>query len=242
MTSSEPQTPRRKGHAQQLFELPPDATEVLLVRHGASAAAYAEEPFEVNADGHGDPPLSEEGQEQAELVGTRLETQSIAGLFVTSLQRTHQTAAPFAARSGLVPVEIRDLREVHLGDWERGEYRARIAAADPLAMRAFTEQEWSVIPGAESNEAFGERVRRGFDQVVAEAGPGVSVVAVVHGGVIAELCRQATKSEPFAFLGADNTSITRIVVFGDGRLRLRTFNDTTHLDPIRARKAHEPII
>ena len=28
----------------------------------------------------------------------------------------------------------------------------------------------------------------------------------------------------------------------DGRLRLRTFNDTTHLDPIRARQAHEPII
>lgn len=242
MTSSEPQIPRRKGHAQRLFELPPDATEVLLVRHGASASAYEDEPFAVNHEGHGDPPLSEEGQEQAELVGARLATQSLSGLFVTSLQRTHQTAAPFAARSGLAPVQVPDLREVHLGDWERGEYRARIAAADPLAIRVFVEQEWSLIPGAESNEAFGERVRRGFDQVVADAGPGVSVAAVVHGGVIAELCRQATKSEPFAFLGADNTSITRLVVFGDGRLRMRTFNDTTHLDPIRARKAHEPIV
>lgn len=242
MSAPEPQIPRRKGHAQRLFELPPDATEVLLVRHGASAAAYEDEPFAVNHEGHGDPPLSEEGQEQAELVGVRLATASISGLFVTTLQRTHQTAAPFAARSGLTPVEVPDLREIHLGEWERGEYRARIAAADPLAIRVFTEQEWSLIPGAETSEAFGERVRRGFDRVVAEAGPGVSVVAVVHGGVIAELCRQATKSEPFAFLGADNTSITRLVVFGDGRLRLRTFNDTTHLDPIRARKAHEPIV
>lgn len=241
MSSPESPSPRRIGHAQRLFELPEDATEVLLVRHGASAA-YEDEPFALNAEGHGDPPLSDEGREQAELVGARLAGFDVAGLYVTTLQRTHQTAAPLAARSGLTPVEVADLREVHLGEWEAGEYRARIAAADPLAIRAFVEQEWSVIPGAETNEAFGERVRRGFDHVVRDAGPGVSVVAVVHGGVIAELCRQATRSEPFAFLGADNTSISRLVVFGDGRLRLRTFNDTTHLDPLRARKAHEPIV
>ena len=86
----------------------------------------------------------------------RLAGMDLAGLFVTTLQRTHQTAAPFADRSGLTPVEIPDLREVHLGEWERGEYRARIAAADPLAIRVFVEQEWSLIPGAETNEAFGE--------------------------------------------------------------------------------------
>jgi len=242
VSTPEPQIPRRKGHAQRLFELPPDATEVLLVRHGASAAAYEDEPFALNAEGHGDPPLSDEGREQAELVGIRLAEERLAGLYVTSLQRTHQTAAPLAERSGQTPVEIPDLREVHLGEWEAGEYRARIAAADPLAIRVFTEQRWDLIPGAESNETLGERVRRGFDRVVADAGPGVSVAAFVHGGVIAELCHQATKSEPFAFLGADNTSISRLVVFGDGRLRMRTFNDTTHLDPIRARQAHEPIV
>jgi probable phosphoglycerate mutase len=242
VSSTDSQKPRRIGHAQRLFELPEDATEVLLVRHGASAAAEAAEPFELNHEGHGDPPLSEEGHEQAELVGIRLAEQSLAHLYVTSLQRTHQTAAPLAARNGLRPLEIPDLREIHLGEWEAGEYRARIAAADPIAIRVFTEQRWDVIPGAESNEAFAERVRRGFDRVVADAGPGVSVAAFVHGGVIAELCRQATGSEPFAFLGADNTSVSRLVVFGDGRLRLRTFNDTTHLDPLRARKAHEPIV
>ncbi len=242
MSDQDPPKPRRLGHAQRLFELPADATEVLLVRHGASAAAYEDEPFAVNAEGHGDPPLSEEGHEQAELVGIRLAEQQPSALFVTSLQRTRQTAAPFADRSRLAPVEVPDLREIHLGDWERGEYRARIAAADPLAIRVFVEQRWDLIPNAENDEAFAERVRRGFDRVVAESGSGRSVVAVVHGGVIAELCRQATGSEPFAFLGADNTSISRLVVFADGRLRLRTFNDTTHLDPLRARRAHEPIV
>jgi probable phosphoglycerate mutase len=32
-----------------------------------------------------------------------------------------------------------------------------------------------------------------------------------------------------AFIHVDNASITRLVVFGDGRWLLRSFNDTTHL-------------
>ncbi|MCZ4491143.1 MAG: histidine phosphatase family protein, partial [Conexibacter sp.] len=31
------------------------------------------------------------------------------------------------------------------------------------------------------------------------------------------------------FVHAENTSISRIVVFGDGRWLLRSFNDTAHL-------------
>ena len=50
-----------------------------------------------------------------------------------------------------------------------------------------------------------------------------------HGGVIAEICRQATASRPFAFVHADNCSISRVVVFADGRRMLRSFNDTNHL-------------
>jgi broad specificity phosphatase PhoE len=56
-------------------------------------------------------------------------------------------------------------------------------------------------------------------QAAAAVGPGAAAVVVGHGGVIAELCRQATGSEPFAFLHVDNASITRIVVGA---------NDITH--------------
>jgi probable phosphoglycerate mutase len=65
--------------------------------------------------------------------------------------------------------------------------------------------------------------------VVAAAGPGAVVAAFVHGGVIGELCRQATASRPFAFVHVDNCSISRLVAFADGRLLLRSFNDTAHL-------------
>ena len=39
----------------------------------------------------------------------------------------------------------------------------------------------------------------------------------------------ATGAEPFAFLGAENGSISRIVMDSDN-MRARGFNDSTHLD------------
>ncbi|MGH2899169.1 MAG: hypothetical protein ACRDMZ_10890, partial [Solirubrobacteraceae bacterium] len=51
---------------------------------------------------------------------------------------------------------------------------------------------------------------------------------VVHGGVIGELCHQATGSTRFAFTRADNCSITRLIVLPDGRWWLRSFNEGAH--------------
>ena len=215
-------------YEQRQYEVPPDATEVVLVRHGASAAAVPGETHEM-LEGRGNPPLSETGREQAAAVCARLAREPLARIFVTSLRRTHQTAEPLVRSTGLDPVAIADLTEVSLGDWEGGEFRIRAHHGDPLVLRALREENWEVLPGAESMAGFAERVRRGLDEVVRRSGTGVSVAAFVHGGVIAELCRQATGSRPFAFLRNDNTSITRLVVHGDGSLLLRSFNETAHL-------------
>jgi probable phosphoglycerate mutase len=85
------------------------------------------------------------------------------------------------------------------------------------------------VPGAETNEALAERVRRGIEHILATVGTGVSVAAFLHAGIVAEVCRQATASRPFAFLHVDNCSVSRLVVFADGRWLLRSFNDTAHL-------------
>lgn len=202
------------------------------MRHGASAAAVPGEPFEL-VEGRGDPALSPQGREQAALVAERLSSERFDGIYVTPLRRTAETAAPLASALGLQPVVVPDLVEVYLGDWDGGEYRIRLANRDPLVMRVFTEQRWDVIPGAESPEALATRIRAGIDRVVAETGPGGVAVAVVHGGVIGEICRQATGSMPLAFAHADNCSITRLVVFAGGRWFLRSFNDTAHFDGLR---------
>ena len=213
---------------QRQFALPPGATEVILVRHGASAPAVPGEPFPL-VDGHGDPPLAPEGVTQAEAVAVRLAREDLRAIFVTPLQRTHASAAPLSARTGLPPAVVPDLVEVSLGEWEGGEFRIRMAEGDPIAIQAVSEERWEVIPGAETMEALAQRVRAGIQAVVALAGPDTHVAAIVHGGVIGEVCRQATGSRPFAFVHADNGSLTRLIVLPDGGWLLRSFNDTAHL-------------
>src|SRR4051794_39113758 len=215
-------------YEQRAFAVPPDGRELIVVRHGASAPHTPGVPFDL-VDGHSDPPLSSAGHEQAERVAERLAGEPLQAVFVTPLQRTAQTAAPLAERLGLRPRVIAGLREVNLGEWEGGEYRVRMARRDPLAMRALMEQRWDVIPGAESNEALAERVGRGLDAIFAAIPAGGVAAAFLHGGVIGEVCRQVTRSATFAFIHADNGSISRVVQFSTGHRILRSFNEIAHL-------------
>ena len=208
------------------------------MRHGASAAAVPGEPFET-LEGQSDPPLAPDGEQQAEAVAERLAGEEFAALFVTPLRRTAQTAAPLIARTGLEPAVVPEWREVRLGEWEGGELRIRAAQRDPKFFEVIEAERWDVIPGAEPAKEFAERVRAGLESTVARVGPGAIAVAVVHGGVIGELARQATRSRPFAFVHSDNASITRLVVFADGRQLLRSFNDVAHLQGL-TRRASSP--
>jgi probable phosphoglycerate mutase len=215
-----------EGFQQRQYAPPPEATELVLVRHGASAVAIPGAPFPL-FEGQGNPELAPEGRAQAERVAARLAGETFTGLFVSPFARTIQTAEPIAAACGLEPETIGELREVHTGELEGGAFRIAVAEGDPRIARLFVEERWDVIPGAEPMEAFAERVRSAAAAVVAAAGPGAAVV-VTHGAFIAELCRQAAGSRPFAFITVDNASITRLVYAG-GRQILRSFNDTAHL-------------
>lgn len=215
-------------HRQIRFEAPAGAVELLLVRHGESEAAVEGRPFPL-VDGHGDPALSDDGVEQAERVGERLAGAGIDAIYVTSLRRTAQTAQPLAQRLGLTPIVEADLREVHLGEWEGGLFRKKVRDNDPIAIEMYTQQRWDVIPGAERGEAFSARVRAGIERIAA-AHADQRVAVFAHGGTIGEVLAQATASAPFAFSGADNGSVSQLVVTPE-RWIVRRFNDTAHLEP-----------
>lgn len=213
-------------YRQKPYSPPAGAADLLLIRHGESQAARPGESFPMK-DGHGDPALHPNGHAQAVAVGERLKSESLAAIYVTTLQRTHQTAAPLAAHLGLVPVEEPDLREVSLGDWDGGEYRIRAANNDPAFQRARAAQEWGEIPGAETTAALQKRVLAGLMRI-AKRHPDERVAAFVHGGVIGAAMALASGAEPFAFNTAANGSISRLIVH-QGNMRVLGFNDCAHL-------------
>ena len=213
-------------YRQARFAPPAGATELLLIRHGESQPANPDAPFPL-VDGQGDPALAPEGREQAQRVADRLAGAGIQAIYVTNLRRTAQTAAPLARRLGLEPGLEPDLREVHLGEWEGGLLRKHSAENHPTALRVRREERWDLIPGAEPAASFAARVRAGITRLAA-ANPGRRIAVVSHGGTIAEILAQAAASRPFAFQGADNGSISHLVVDGE-RWIIRCFNDTTHL-------------
>ena len=226
--AQEPQ-PGAAAYRQARFRLPPGATELLLIRHGESQASNPDDPFPL-VDGHADPALDPNGHDQAQRLAARLARTRIDAIYVTTLRRTAQTAAPLAARRGLTPQVEPGLREVFLGDWEAGLFRKMVAERHPIAERMWAEERWDVIPGAESAAEFAARVG-GAIRRLAAAHPDQVLAVIVHGGVIGQALALAADSRPFAFLGADNASISRLVVAGD-RWIVRGFNDTAHL--------HEP--
>ena len=215
-----------KEYRQHKYEVPQGATEIILVRHGESRAATADNPFPL-VEGQGDPELALQGRQQAIAIGERLKHLPIDAVYVTSLQRTVETAAPLCAHLEMEHRVAPDLREVHLGDWEGGKFRIMVHENHPLYLKMHEEQRWDVIPGAESRESLQERIGRGLDRI-AQAHPNELVVAVLHGGVIGHIMAEATGSTPFAFNGCDNGSISRIVMV-DGKIIVRGFNDVSHL-------------
>jgi 2,3-bisphosphoglycerate-dependent phosphoglycerate mutase len=216
---------------QLRFAPPPGSTQVILVRHGESAPHRPGQPFEL-VDGHGNPPLSELGQWQAERVGERLKSEDVSSIYVSTLIRTHQTAAPLAGHLRVDPVVEPDLREVHLGEWEGGLYREKAAEGHPAFRQMQLEERWDAIPGAESNESLTKRTVAVVERIH-ESHPDELVVVVVHGGVIGALLAHAATSRPFAFMGADNGSIHHLVITPQ-RWILRRYNDTGHLGDMSA--------
>lgn len=212
---------------QRPFRLPKGASEVVLIRHGSARHSTPEEPLDL-IDGHNDPDLTELGARQADALARRLGDARPAALFVTPLRRTQQTAAPLARRLSITPVVLPELREVHLGDWE-GQLNHRAVHDDTLAHEVFAAERWDVIPNAEPMEQFSARVGSGMAMLADAAGADGTTFAVVHGGVVAEACSQVTGSRPFAFLYAENGSLTRIMRLPSGKWNLISFNDTAHL-------------
>ena len=205
-----PSEPELRSYPQGFFIPAPGASQVLLIRHGQSAPYVSGRPFPL-VDGHGDPELSDLGHYQADRVASRLSSEPIGAIYVSTLTRTHQTAAPLAKTLGLEPQIEPDVREVFLGEAEGGLLREMFATDHPTAQALRASREWGVIPGAESNAQFGQRTVGAVSRI-AERHRDEMVAVFCHGGVIAAVLQFAAGSGPGTFFGARHTSVNHLVI------------------------------
>jgi uroporphyrin-III C-methyltransferase len=197
----------------------PQATEVLLIRHGEVG-----EEFRGRYVGRTDPPLSTLGLEHAAALRRHAElARPCARRLASPSLRARQTA-----QAAGLDVELDDdLREIDFGAWE-GLSFAEIAASDPEAVDRWARLDPAFgFPRGESLEAFHARMRRAACRI-AEGAPR-RVVVVAHGGVIRALvCHWlGLPAEAHLLLEVSPASLTRVRLF-DGRGVLSGLNDLSH--------------
>ncbi len=153
----------------------------MLIRHAESTW---------NADGrwqgHGDPPLSARGREQADALARELSGLHVELLVTSDLARAVETGAAVERALGLVAQRCPGLRELHVGRWT-GLTRAEIAARDAEALARFESgAEGAAAGGGETRADLARRVRAAIGDL-ADRSAGRRIAVVTHLGAIRAL-------------------------------------------------------
>jgi broad specificity phosphatase PhoE len=196
---------------------------LLLVRHGIT-----DWNREGRFQGHLDPPLSDEGREEAQLLAGRLSTDGEQPVRVVSspLLRARQTAEILA---GARRITIdRRLLEIGQGAWE-GRTHAELARDEAERYARWRASRGAdPPPGGEPIDAAAGRVAAGIDEALGRDGWPLCVVA--HGGILRLLAGHLLRLDLQRAwrLDVDNASLS-VLAGRDGTWALERWNDTTHL-------------
>jgi len=151
-------------------------TTIFLARHGES-----DWNVEKRFQGHSDRPLTERGREQAHALADLLASEKIDAVYTSPLSRALETAEIVAARAGLEPVALPELREVDTGSWS-GLSRVDVEARFPEGFARWR----SGGSGWEDGETYQQMAERviGALRTIAEDHPNGRVLIISHGGPI----------------------------------------------------------
>lgn len=189
---------------------------LILVRHAR--------PTEMNViDGRADPSLSDIGREQAARLAAPLTSLELDALYSSPLNRTKETAAPTAAKTGL-DVTI-DERLVELDS--RLSVYTPDDQLDPKGemAEAFFKGDWSKI-STETPDQFFDRIRSSLDEIV-QRHRGQTVAVFTHGGVINAwlACAVGAERFPITWFLSDYGAMNRFVTTGHDSTLILALNE-----------------
>jgi len=199
-------------------------TRLHLIRHGVTTSNTQRIYM-----GRSQESLSTDGRWQARELARRLQEQELDAIYCSPLRRARETA-DIVAQPHRQEVRLdADILELDLSRWQ-GRPADEIAAADAEAWQIWcVDPARLAIPGIETFDSIGERVRRFLSRVRKNHANG-SVAVVSHDGVIRMAVMEALAISwgHYRSLPLDNASIS-IVELGGPHPRLRLFNDIGHL-------------
>lgn len=200
-------------------------TRLFLVRHGATQLT-AEDRFSGSANAD----LSDEGRQQAAMLGERLRDEGITAAYCSPLSRTRETARIVAEPCGL-QVELRDeLREIGHGHWE-GLTRREVEERFPDEYAAWEEDPFTFAPeGGESGVAVLARALPVVREIVTRH-PGERVLVVSHKATIRLLLSSLLGFDARGYRDRldQAPACLNVLDFRDPvRARLMLFNDVSH--------------
>ncbi len=225
--------PPNPGRPPQIFDRAfltdmEGATEIILVRHGEQHVPdYRSGPVGDTFD----PPLSDRGARQAELVGMRFSTEKVDVVYASPLRRALETGIEVARHHRLEPIVWPDLREVEIfRDVPADKPAVEHMGAELLAgirERMLYERSWDVYPFSESSFEFRKRTVNAIESIIA-ANEGKRVVVACHGGVINAYIGHIIKSPYDMFFRPAHTSVN-VVAAAEGFRAVHSINDVHHL-------------
>lgn len=204
----------------------PATTELILVRHGRTAANVLGV-----LQGTTDVPLDAHGLQQAQRAATRIAAEYDLDHIVSSPLSRARVTAEIIAQHHDVPFETHpDLQEMSFGRYE-GLTWSEVRRIDPVLAARFEDihdddAEW---PGGDQRRRFHDRVWGVLESLVDEH-PHKRVLVVAHGGVIGVLMamlREQSPNDPVIY-GLRNCSITHLEVGTDHTI-VHRFDDVDHL-------------
>jgi broad specificity phosphatase PhoE len=207
-----------------------DVTELILVRHGQQ---QIDDPTAGKVGDFIDPPLSEIGRRQAELVGKRFGDEHLDAVYASTLQRAYDTGAAIASRHGLAPTAVADLREIEVfRDVPPEESAADYIGRDALLVardRMIVEKRWDVYPFSEPGAEFRARVVAAIEGIIARHRR-QRVVVACHGGVINAYVASFVGIACDMFFRPAHTAVNVTLAGPDGVRALRSLGDVNHLE------------
>lgn len=192
-------------------------TELLLVRHGRPES------------GQMDPPLNDEGLEQARAVAKFLAEEPITAIVSSDLRRARQTAEIIGEATGHTPSSHEGLREWGLPASSMEYVALELLGADAPQVVAIHEGRFmDFVPERVDIDDFRQKVTEAFATVIAD-NPEGRVVVVCHGGTINAYVGQLVGIPDIFWFHPDYASVSRMDSRPGGRVVVRSLNETHHL-------------